>query len=94
MPDRLTWRQRLALDWLLVGERHAEALWKRLNLTGEVDRWGVVCAGMSGLYDSQAWIHWRTANALQARGLVEIDGRGEDARVRLTPEGRDIVSDG
>lgn len=32
---------------------------------------------------TQAFIHWRTACALQRRGLVRIDGQGEDATIYL-----------
>lgn len=34
--------------------------------------WGVV-GSETAVIDGQAWVHWRTAGALEARGLVEID---------------------
>lgn len=84
---KLTSKQQLALRILVKGEECSADLHRRLGLEGEIDRWGVVCADMSGLLDGQAWINWRTANALKRRDLVEIDGSGEDTRLRLTTEG-------
>jgi hypothetical protein len=84
---RLTGMQRGALHILLLGEERSAALHRRLGLDGEPDRWGVVCADRSALLDGQAWINWRTADALKRRGLVEIDGTGEDTRLRLTTAG-------
>lgn len=47
------------------------------------DPWvGVVTTSASALIDGQAWIHWRTARALAARGLVVIEA-GDEPRLRL-----------
>jgi len=39
------------------------------------DGWGVVFAGREPSHktDGQAWIQWRTAEALERRGIVEIE---------------------
>jgi hypothetical protein len=48
------------------------------------DGWGVICVanGADGIFDGQAFVNWRTAFALERRGLAEIDG--DLQRLRLT----------
>lgn len=80
-PDRkrgLTGRQRQALHLLRRCADHD-------------DGWGVVYAGTNHTYDGQAWIHWRTAEALQARGLVEIDRSMGREGTRLRERTEDVA---
>lgn len=45
---------------------------------------GVVTTGVTGVYDRQPWINWRTAYSLHDRGLVVVKNYGEeDAEVYL-----------
>lgn len=46
---------------------------------------GVVTSGATGVIDSQPWVNWRTAEALQRKGLVVLDGWGEERTLRLAP---------
>lgn len=69
---RLTAEQRRALDIL----RHADP-----GYDGE----GVRHAGASDMIDGQAWINWRTAAALERRGLAACEGYGEEASIRVYP---------
>jgi hypothetical protein len=48
--------------------------------------WGVVGCESTGLIDGQPWVHWRTAAALEDRGLVKVENWDEPVggRLRLT----------
>lgn len=42
---------------------------------------GVYCAEYTCLIDGQPWINWRTADALERRGLVTIDRALQEVRL-------------
>jgi hypothetical protein len=47
---------------------------------------GVVTYDASAISDGTPWIHWRTARALEARGIARIDYHpGEGADIYLVP---------
>jgi hypothetical protein len=61
-----------------------------LDCETDVDPWGVIHAGATGVYDGQAWVNYRTANALHRRGLVVLD----DDLISLSDEGRKVALTG
>jgi hypothetical protein len=65
-------------------------------LLGTPERYlpGVVSNEATARYDGQPWINYRTCHALRNRGLVVMEGVGEDATVRLTDAGREVAQDG
>jgi hypothetical protein len=62
-----------------------------LRMAADCERPGdpraVVTASRTGIYDGQAWINYRTANALAKRGLLVVDGD----TCRLTSAGHAIA---
>lgn len=67
---------------MTAAQRHALAV-----LHDADPRYGgeaVRTSGATHRCDGQAWINWRTARALERRGLVVCEGHGEEATVRLT----------
>lgn len=74
-----------------MGQRDALELLRRCY--GHDNGWGVVTSSPSCSLDGQAWIHWRTAYALEARGLVEIDRMWapDGIALCLTKEGFDVA---
>ena len=48
---------------------------------GEDGHEAVVTSGPTCLIDGQPWIDWRTAYALERRGLAEVRGIGEEQTV-------------
>lgn len=75
---------------LTSGQRDALELLKRCY--GHDAGWGVVTSSQSCALDGQAWVHWRTAFALERRGLVEIDRTWPDNfQLILTKEGFDVA---
>jgi hypothetical protein len=76
-PGRVSRLQREALD--------------RIRRADPGEAYLVSCESFSesggvGVRWTQAFINFRTARALERRGLVRIDGRGEDATVYLTTD--------
>lgn len=68
---------------LTVKQRVALALIREhgYSYVGEEGREGVVTTEATCLLDGQPWINWRTAHALERRGLAEVRGYGEETTV-------------
>lgn len=72
----------------MTGVKLSTAQWCAYRLLLEArdrhaDPHGVVGSGATAVIDSEVWINWQTAGALEARGLVEIVSHWDAADVYL-----------
>jgi hypothetical protein len=72
---------------LSKSQRRAIALLQ--SCVGYDNGWGVVSTETAKI-GGQPWVHWRIAEALSDRGLVEIQSFNHCDELRLTEEGRRV----